>query len=366
MYDAGRLSLRIEWDGNTVRGTGVESTRPQAYRIFKGKRPENAVQLVPLLFNVCGKAQQAASTMAVAAAQNHDVPRARLEMGVACEAMQEHLWRLLLDWPNLLGLPLSQQQFVRWHGMLKAIANGQGNAEGLLSELRETLLGVTDEEWKRLDSHAELGEWWKMGQGLLAPVIAALDLKEGRHDSVTERAACALMPQWTAAEMSHIYSGHIDPAFAAMPQHDGQPMETGELAHRQNMPLVQDVLRQRPARLLARVVARLVDLLESAEAIAQGNVDGRVQGIIAADGVGISTVRTARGNLVHEVRMEPGRIAEYFIVAPTEWNFHPQGALASGLIGMQENDAGRLAETAKLHVLSLDPCVEYDIEVVHA
>jgi Ni,Fe-hydrogenase I large subunit len=66
------------------------------------------------------------------------------------------------------------------------------------------------------------------------------------------------------------------------------------------------------------------------------------------------------------VRIESERVADYLIVAPTEWNFHPQGALVSGLTGLKENDVERLMDTVKNYVLSLDPCVEYEIEITHA
>jgi hypothetical protein len=36
------------------------------------------------------------------------------------------------------------------------------------------------------------------------------------------------------------------------------------------------------------------------------------------------------------------------------------------MIGLQENDKAQLMEIVKLFVLSLDPCVEYKIEVAHA
>jgi Ni,Fe-hydrogenase I large subunit len=116
----------------------------------------------------------------------------------------------------------------------------------------------------------------------------------------------------------------------------------------------------------ARLVARLVDLLDSAESLVQENLAGLVQSISASNNSGLSMVKTARGMLLHYVRIESDRIAEYLTVAPTEWNFHPQGALANGLIGLKENDAERLMRTANTFVLSLDPCVEYEIEISHA
>jgi hypothetical protein len=44
-------------------------------------------------------------------------------------------------------------------------------------------------------------------------------------------------------------------------------------------------------------------------------------------------VETARGLLMHEIALDGERIADYFIVAPTEWNFHPQGPTAGWLKG---------------------------------
>jgi len=367
MSISGKLNLRIEWDGNIVHSVSLKSTRPKAYQMLEGKTPDNAVQLAPLLFSVCGKAQQAAAMAAVAVAQGIELSKIQaLERNVGCEAMQENLWRLLLDWPGLLGLAQQQPQFVHWHGALNAMAAGHGNAEIFLAELLQAMLGVTYAEWKQLNSYAKWSEWWNAGQGLCAPVFAALDHEASRLDFVGEPAPCALQPNWRAADVWQIFAGLLGHEFAAMPQYNGKPMETGALAHSQYTPLLQDMMRKRPSRLATRVIARLLDLLDSAEALAQENITGRIQSVPAADAVGLSWVRTARGMLLHLVRIEAGQVARYLTVAPTEWNFHPQGALASDLDGLKENNAERLMQTVKYYVLSLDPCVEYEIEIAHA
>ena len=56
-----------------------------------------------------------------------------------------------------------------------------------------------------------------------------------------------------------------------------------------------------------------------------------LSGTSLADGVGLGQVQAARGLLVHRVAIRAGRVADYRILAPTEWNFHPQGAAALGL-----------------------------------
>jgi Ni,Fe-hydrogenase I large subunit len=68
--------------------------------------------------------------------------------------------------------------------------------------------------------------------------------------------------------------------------------------------------------------------------------------------------------LLHVVRLRQGKVAEYRIVAPTEWNFHPDGPLAQALSGLAPG--ADLAVRAQLVAQSLDPCVAFGIEVCDA
>jgi Ni,Fe-hydrogenase I large subunit len=74
-------------------------------------------------------------------------------------------------------------------------------------------------------------------------------------------------------------------------------------------------------------------------------------------------VQTARGLLLHRVRLAKGRVAHYQIVAPTEWNFHPDGALVRALRRMVTDDRATLEQATRLAVQALDPCVGFRIEV---
>jgi Ni,Fe-hydrogenase I large subunit len=65
---------------------------------------------------------------------------------------------------------------------------------------------------------------------------------------------------------------------------------------------------------------------------------------------------------MHEVELDGGRIADYKIVAPTEWNFHPKGALATYLLGQPGGDRGKLERRIAHLVAELDPCVPWTLE----
>jgi hypothetical protein len=64
---------------------------------------------------------------------------------------------------------------------------------------------------------------------------------------------------------------------------------------------------------------------------------------------------------MHEIVLDGDRIADYFIVAPTEWNFHAQGPLAGWLIGRDAGDRAALEKFAARAVATLDPCVRWEL-----
>jgi Ni,Fe-hydrogenase I large subunit len=80
--------------------------------------------------------------------------------------------------------------------------------------------------------------------------------------------------------------------------------------------------------------------------------------------VGIGVVEAARGRLVHRVEVVASRVTRYQILAPTEWNFHPQGTLVQSLVGMRVEGLDELYRQVRLIVSALDPCVAYELEGV--
>ena len=78
-------------------------------------------------------------------------------------------------------------------------------------------------------------------------------------------------------------------------------------------------------------------------------------------GVGIAQVEAARGLLIHRVAVAGERVRDYRILAPTEWNFHPRGAVALGLSVLPTADERTLSHLAGLFATAVDPCVEYDV-----
>ena len=79
---------------------------------------------------------------------------------------------------------------------------------------------------------------------------------------------------------------------------------------------------------------------------------------------GVAMVETSRGLLTHVVQLHNNRVINYRIIAPTEWNFHSQGALAQALLSLVPS--AQLKAQAMLVCQAFDPCVAFKVEVQHA
>ena len=358
--DVGRLSLVVIRDGYSVSATEIRSTRPMAAQILKGKTPEQVLQIVPLLFSVCGRAQGAAASAALQAAQQGGLAvSATAERQIRCEAIQEHLWRVMLDWPKLLGLPQQEQRFTAWYSMLRKIGAGEADMPTFLYEFARDGLGMPLSEWRALDRYDALQIWFSKAHSPMAQLLSALD--EPKHTRSGQNSS-RLLPAWTAAEAQQACAGKWNADFSARPEWLGGAAETGAWTYFADNRLLRDVAQQGRSKALIRLLARVMDVVE----MASGCVAPRLDVASPAAGEGIAVVRTARGLLMHHVCLAEETVQEYEIVAPTEWNFHPDGAFAQDLRGQVEMDAGRLQQMANIEALSLDPCVAYEVELKDA
>lgn len=325
--DAGKLIVTVAWDGARCVSASVASSRTQAASALRGRAAAEVVALVPRLFSLCGRAQGFAARLALAAANGEDAFSAAAQREVALEAIGEHLWRLYLDWPPMLGDTPRLVEFRQWRQRLLTAAP-DGDA------------------------------------ALAADLLAALPtLVKGLPDDTTP-AACALLPAVSAADWGGDSATQaIDEAYAAAPLWQGAPAETGALARQAAAVEVAARLAD-GRRIAARLAARLADLRQ----LAQGLLDperlaGWSGAAQLAPGVGLARVETARGLLLHLMQVKDGRVAAYAIVAPTEWNFHPRGAFVGEIVGRPAATRDEAEMLARRLALSLDPCVSYEVVV---
>lgn len=316
-FDTGRVRVLLTCADGRVSTVHISSERPDAAMVLRGRIADQAVQLLPLLFALCGQAQACAALLALAAARGEECAP-RLDPDVQREVLREHLWRCLLDLPPLLGEAVLQQEFV---SAVKWIA--EGNRAELYALLHSPRIAAlykclqqTEEPHlfpsrmlPRLDARSSLAEWARL-----------------------------------SAE------------FCRLPDWRGMAAETGAIARQQQTEEKID------PSFYSRWRARFDELLEWAAGDVQIGSGGTVSAIPVAPCIGRSLVETARGLLMHEIVLDGERIADYFIVAPTEWNFHPQGILVDELLGQDAGDRDALQQHVARAVAALDPCVPWELE----
>lgn len=367
----GELTVHLGCTDRRVSRVRVSSSRSGLPRQLVNGRPARDVQrLVPLLFSVCSRAQGAAARAAIDAAFGADRAQCTDEArAVIVEAVQETVWRLLIDWPKTMGEPIVAGPVAR----LRQAASGMTD-DGLALDawlaivddaVNEHLFGMPADEWLAAMHLDAFDRWVASGSTLAARLLRRL-ADESPGLGATD---VALMPEATLDRLNRALLAELalDPGYASLPRWAGRPVETGALARQAAAPLIA-ALRARDGQTAAtRFVARLVEL---ATLLAQLRL--RSEGLLPAvrshalgNGVGVGVAETARGLLLHRVRVEDDRVADYCIVAPTEWNFHPDGPLQA-LRDHGAADAGRLERDARTVVQSLDPCVTCRVEIADA
>ncbi|WP_428547387.1 nickel-dependent hydrogenase large subunit [Profundibacter sp.] len=322
----GRLTIELR----DARARIVSSRRTDLARLMVGRDAREAAELLPRLFSLCGEAHRAAAALALFGWAS----AAQMRL-VTAESAREHLLRIALGWCASGEVPLPAAPVM---ALVEAARRGGDAAAALEDYLSAHVLGCAPDDFlSQREFHGWLGEADTRPARFLRAVLA-----RGRAGlGMVEPAFLpALAPGRIAERLD-------DPAFLARPEWNG-PRETGPLARQFNQPLVAGVIGKHGAGLLARMVARLVELAGLPEAIRVARPRQ------AASGFG--TVETARGRLIHAARVEGGKVAAYAIVAPTEWNFHPEGMAARALAGLAPDEAG-------LVIKAIDPCVDYELRV---
>lgn len=376
----GDLVVRIAWDGHRVQRVAVRSSRPfAAAGIMVGKTPSAVIATVPLLFSICAEAQSAAATSALTAANAaNQTGRSGHELGVILETVQEYLRRFLIDWARATGrepiarpVAAARQAIaatMRGSNGEPARANGTAMRE-LACALRgiaaQHIYGMPPANWLGLDSADALEAW--IARGLTPPAVMLSELLSttpclGSSD-------VELMPPIGTDALLDVVAPAMlrEPDFARTPTWEGAPVETGALARMRSQALVRVIGERCGNSVATRMAARLAELAVLLEELDGARpAQSRVQALALGPGEGLAAVETARGLLLHRVLLTDGRVAEYQIVAPTEWNFHPEGALVRGLAALATDDESVLDQQVFMAVQALDPCVECRIEVGHA
>jgi hypothetical protein len=355
-----RIEVEISPDARVAKTT-ICSTRPAGLgRLFCGRDADEAPALAGRLFTLCGFSQAAAARLAVTAAQGRAPSESdmfSLEIGIAAENISQWLRSTTLDWPR--SGPIDDRRAAAaplrdaWSAAQVIIGAA---TRGVAGAQRAELTPVAE---RLAQAAAALGLRADHPQTPSPDSLFAVVQSEAQSDVVLPSfAPDPLTPSDDGAVMLALKA---DRRFAAAPVLPGRCVETGAFARHWRETATLGCATTR------RLAARFIALTEALASLRASLATGEPQSLAVAAAPlgaceGFGAVETARGRLYHWLRLdEAGRIRDYDVVAPTEWNFHPAGPLALALKGAE---IGR-GETARLRLLRIaaafDPCVAFDV-----
>lgn len=289
------------------------------------------------------------------------------------ETARDHLRTLALDWPQRLAGPMDVPPDLAWlrgcpiplAGPSPSDAPAAWLALARMSEwLERDILLESPARWlARFSVPAALASWctehsarltparclaaWHPMADALRPPAASLEVLD--DDPKRQDAGLRLLAEQIAA----------DPVFVQRPSWRGQCAENGpwtRLRHRRNGTCLS-------ASIWTRLTSRWLELVEIAAAVPPalqfGGTPLLARGAMAlSGGQALAWCEMARGLLFHWVRLDAqGAIEDYRVLAPTEWNFHPEGTLAALVAQLKPQDTA-LARTL---AAAFDPCVACSI-----
>lgn len=371
MIDAGKLIITLNYAAEKVQHVSIQSTRPlHISRLFIGKTPEQTLTVLPLLFNVCGIAQSFAAFTALSQAlkveENPSATLAR-HILVNVEMVREHGWWLLIDRDKTKLTP-----FIQFVNQFKQALFVNSNAFSLNSQLQindnllESLISQLENNLNEIfagqrlnflavENADDLLQWLKNNPSIPAALLN--ELFELQYQSLG-RTELSLLPELNDKELSQYLSQQNADEFSRFPTWQHKCHETSCLNRQQYQPLITDLLQNYGNGLLTRLASRLVELASLPNVLQ----DLRTGIPLKDDDESyLAQIQTSRGLLIHRVKLNHGVIENYQIIAPTEWNFHPQGVAALSLQQLTAPDKAALHQQAALLINAIDPCVGFKV-----
>jgi hypothetical protein len=374
----GRLSIALDTNTESVN---ISSNRPVlASRLFIGKPINEVLKLLPLMFNVCGQAQGAAairaaeSSLGRRASMGVESQRDRL---ILVENLREHLWRILLEWPQYSTstrnndamtaiLPLLQslktlsdpnQELLNNIGLQSLSLDDksyQQQCHQLHLTIEQKLFGMELEQWQNL-TLKDFETWVNQHETAATPLLRhVLEEDWGKVGKTSFQPIDNAENTYIGAQLVSDQAEN----FVREPSLNGIPLETGAAVRQQSHPLSKAIAQRYGNGLLHRLTSRLCDIAEMVISLPT-----QLESTPQPKDKGLSCVETARGKLWHKMSVEDGIVTSYHVLAPTEWNFHPQGVAAASLVSMMKQAKSQLRTQAELLIHAIDPCVGYTLKL---
>ncbi|MBI1220711.1 MAG: hydrogenase expression/formation protein HupK [Rhodobacteraceae bacterium] len=285
------VTILLDTAGGKLSTTIAAGTPLPVEKLLIGRPVAEAAVLMPRLFNLCRAAQSAAAHLALGLPLPEDAE------ALHTEVLRDHMIKLFLSWPNLLGLP------PRPFPAPDTAAIAFFGPAGVFP-----------------DSPAAFDAWLAAGEGC-APLLGAI------RDAFAPGEAVARLPDSTPATAMHL-----------------APQENSTALRHPGHPVLDRIAGAQGRGPLWRATARLID----AGACLAGTLPAPRR---LSDGTALTPA--ARGQYAVRARAEDGRVAAFARVTPTDHLLTPGGMLQASFASLP----AAKVDLAPLLLDILDPCV---------
>lgn len=349
-----------------------------ASRLAPGRPAEALPTLLANLFSLCGHAHRTASELAIRIVGPGLFPSTEsVPVALQRETALEHLRRIGLDWPRMLAAPEATSAVAAQAGeSLRRCPLIRQPAEpapwpAMRQWLQDELLQMAPATWLRAWQACGadwLDDWSRRHAGWLPVLLRAV------------RAADLPLPEAIALR-PHAQPTSLRAVGAELARSEGfalQPILHGQVAHTGPWARLHQGSPAQPWTAWSLLGSRLAELVRLClpDAPGEAGTGWLTWGALATgERQGLAWVEMARGLLIHQVALvdaAPGAapvVRACQVLAPTEWNLHPEGVAAQALAALPA-DAPDLQARVHLLMAALDPCVPFQIatrqEVAHA
>lgn len=377
----GSINIDVLLNKHKTNHVRIQSSRPvYACKVFHGKHYSEALQLLPLLFNICGVAQSCAGVRACEQAMGLSVSSAieqQRDALVNMETLREHLWRLWLEWPLFTHSVLEQSamaEMIKLQGEYQQALNAQNTlfmpggsllqpaqlpitsiVKRLDNLLQHRVFTVSAAQWLTFTHLEELTDWAQAGKTTAAKLIHWLVTAGWSASGACQSVS---LPELDILQLNRLM---LAEDYVQHPQWRGECCETSSLT-RVESPLLSSLKIHYANGLLVRLVARLTEIAQLSEQLNPQQVIKQHKIVNQTVNPGIGQTAAARGQLIHRVKIHNEKIEYYQILAPTEWNFHPEGVVLQAL-GTLQGDSAMIEQQAHLLINAIDPCVAYKLQI---
>ncbi|MGI1670333.1 MAG: nickel-dependent hydrogenase large subunit [Neptuniibacter sp.] len=374
---SGQLNIKIKWREGVVEQVDLTSSRPQRVTcLFNGKLLLDLLNLIPMLYSLCGIAQKVAALRAAESAldikASPEVDQGR-NLLVQAETARELGLRLFTDWyPDGRGV---KAELMKWFAGVKdeydwALQLNLASSRSLnpadvadkLHAILEPVLSMKPDSGTTENAEDDIWE-----SSVLQSLKPELESFFSRSQLVELKRGCPeleIVDRTVQHKIAESLKSSKAYQFCAAPEVNGEKFESSvyTLSLRFNK-LKNKEFNGGVKALLFRLNALECMLRSMPEQIKSGSGNS----MIYSDVTGMGIVQAARGVLIHHMELDghsvsDSVITDYKIVAPTEWNFHPQGTFVKMLEGSRVN-LEQLPILVESLIRLIDPCVGWQLEL---